>query len=386
MEQVKSLSNMERKDELEKMKVKLQNAKVLEDMLRERYNVQLQAAERSGDKTLELEFTRAELSLKEKVFEMIAERSMALNTELRAPGRVSLLHRAEPPSDPLQRLPFRELALVGLMSFCLPFGLAIMWEHWVRRISDVSQLAPLVDMAVLGEIAHLPKSQPGQGLFHSGRQMKLFEESINSLRVGLVLPEYMQGLRVIAVSSAVHSEGKSSISSQLAVSIARATGEPILIIDGDMRSPDIHRIFSLSNEPGLTKVLDKLCTINDAIITDWSEYLHVLPAGKLHRSPYNLLGRSAFKDLISELKTKYRYIIVDTPPILSASEALVLAKAADGVLLCTRRNYSRERQVRLAHQRLVAAGANPLGAVFNAVPTSRYAYTYGDYDYTTTAD
>jgi tyrosine-protein kinase Etk/Wzc len=86
-------------------------------------------------------------------------------------------------------------------------------------------------------------------------------------------------------------------------------------------------------------------------------------------------------ELIEQLRARYGVIIIDTPPILSASESLLLAKLADGALVCTRRNYSREGQVLLAYQRLLMAGAKPLGAVFNAVPTRRYAYTYGNYDY-----
>jgi Mrp family chromosome partitioning ATPase len=107
----------------------------------------------------------------------------------------------------------------------------------------------------------------------------------------------------------------------------------------------------------------------------------VLPAGRLTKSPHKLLAGDGFAQLLAQLRRNYRCIIIDTPPVLSASEALLLAKMADGAIVCTRRNYSRERQVRLAYERLLSAGARPLGAVFNAVPARQYASTYGSYDY-----
>ena len=306
---------------------------------------------------------------------------MALTTESRAPGRVALLQSAEPPLGPVESLPLRNLAAAILASGCLPFGLALLWELSVRRISDVDQLSYHSSLPVVGEVAKLPMRihtiTPG-----GNRAMSLFEESIDSLRVGLVLPDQYQHMKVIAVTSAVHNEGKSSISSQLAVSIGRSTGEPVLLIDGDLRAPDVHHIFEISNDVGLAAVLDRRATLDEAIITDWSENIHLLPAGRLRKSPHKLVSVVTLKKLLDELRGRYRYIIIDTPPILSASEALMLAKVADGTVLSTRRNVSRENQVRVAYERLLNAGAHPVGAVFNGVPTRSYAQTYGNYDYT----
>ena len=87
-----------------------------------------------------------------------------------------------------------------------------------------------------------------------------------------------------------------------------------------------------------------------------------------------------------EIREQYDYIVIDTPPILSASESLMLAKIADGTVLSTRRNVSRESQVQIAYQRLLKSGARPMGAVFNGVPTRTYAQAYGSYDYARSFD
>ena len=99
-------------------------------------------------------------------------------------------------------------------------------------------------------------------------------------------------MQVISVCSAVSGEGKTSVSSQLAVSIARATGEPVLLIDGDMRAPDVHQIFEIPLSPGLTTVLDGRTSLEESINRSWSDHVHILPAGELDKSPHKLLGNS----------------------------------------------------------------------------------------------
>jgi capsular exopolysaccharide synthesis family protein len=245
-------------------------------------------------------------------------------------------------------------------------------------------------LPVVAEIAKLPNRVPlnGRGnLAHgtAGRALALVEESVDSLRTSLVLPDARKDTQVLAVASAVHGEGKTTIASQLAVSIARSTGERTLLIDADMRSPDVHHVFQVPLEPGLCKVLDGRCSLDDAIVTTWSDHVHLLPAGLLHKSPHFLIGKGSFGSLLHELRQRYRYIVVDTPPVLSASEALVVAKHVDEVVICAMSGRSREHQVRLAHSRLVAAGIRPVGGVLSAVDVHHYASTYGSYAYTTHA-
>jgi len=183
------------------------------------------------------------------------------------------------------------------------------------------------------------------------------------------------------VTSAVNHEGKTSVAAQLAVSIARASGELTLLIDGDMRSPDVHNVFDIPLEPGLAEVLDHQHSLEDAIATSWSKYVHLVPAGKLHSSPHKLLGNGSMKSLLDKVPNRYRYIVIDTPPVLAASESLVLAKAADASLICAMQDVSRVDQVAKTYERLVAAGGNPIGTVLNGVPARRYAYRYGSYSY-----
>jgi capsular exopolysaccharide synthesis family protein len=185
----------------------------------------------------------------------------------------------------------------------------------------------------------------------------------------------------LAVTSAANHEGKTSVAVQLAVSIARALGEPTLIIDGDMRSPGIHRVFEIPLQPGLAKVLAGECEIHDAIVQTSTENVSVLPAGELRVNPHTLLANGALESLLHEVASDYRYVIIDTPPVLAASEALILARVSDATLMCAMRDVSRIHQVKKATERVVAAGGRVAGTVLSGVPVGQYIQRYGNYPY-----
>ncbi len=267
------------------------------------------------------------------------------------------------------------------MAFFVPFALAIGWEQLFRRVTSRGQLEGVNRLCVVGEVASLPAKRRGpRQKNQTERNVLLFEESVDSLRTHLSLGK-SQGLRILAITSAVSQEGKTTLAAQLAVSIARATGEMTLLIDGDMRSPEIHEIFDTELSPGLAEVLRGECPAEEAIETGFSEKLHVFTAGRLTVSPHQLLGNGEFTTLLKNLGEVYRHIIIDTPPILPASEALVMARAADTAVLCARRDYSRIDQVDEAYRRMIAAGVNTAGAVLNGLPLHQYAFKYGSYGY-----
>lgn len=372
-----------RKERIQAMTGEIERQRLTTQFLKKQYDEQMKKMEQTGGDSLDLEFYRTELEREEKVFALISDRTLALKTELAAPGRVKLIDPANLPNEPQQRAPWRNLLVVTLIGFCAPFGIAVIWERTAKRVGDASTLKRS-DLNVLAEVAALPLRSRGGGSFtsqRSQRDLSLFEESIDSLRTGLRLSRQLKDMRVLAVSSAVSREGKTSLASQLAVSIARSSGERTLLIDADMRAPNICQIFDISNEHGLADVLARQCEPEDVIHTEYSELLHLLPAGELKASPHKLVGDESFRDVIAHLRQEYRYIIVDTPPVLSAGESLVLSSATDATLLCAMRNRSRTEQVREAYNRLVNADANPIGVVLNGVPVHRYSYAYGKYGY-----
>jgi len=345
--------------------------------LNERYQELRTRMSAEGSKKLELDFASQDHARALSLLATISERTAQVTAELGAPGRVNLFRQATPNYIPTKPIPFELLGATTLASLVIPFGIAFLWENSVRRISTVEQLESKTNRDVIGEVSRLPaRTGRSRAL---GHDLGLFEESIDSLRTSLLLANEEADMQILSVCSAVSGEGKTSVSSQLAVSIARSTGQPILLIDGDMRAPDIHQIFEIPLSPGLADVLDGEISLEKAINREWSEHVHLLPAGELMKSPHKLLGNSALRSLLDEARLWYRYIVIDTPPVLAASESLVIAKQSDRTIVCAMRDFSRESHVRMAHERLNATGAETLGTVLNGVPVRSYASRYGSY-------
>jgi succinoglycan biosynthesis transport protein ExoP len=367
-------------EDLASLRSEFAATKIAVKLLHDRYEEELKNVRQVNGDTLELEFKRAELARAEQVFGLIAERALKMRTEQRAPSRVSLLQRAAVPTVPVEIFPYRNISIASLAGLCLPFLLAVIRERLARRICDAEQLQWESRLDVLGEIVRLPsraRISRQQTLPRTSERLRLFEENVDSLRTGLLLTESLQNMKVLAITSAAKGEGKTCVAAQLAVSLSRASEEPILLIDGDLRSPDIHHIFDIRLQPGLAEALNHQLPVDKAIVTGWNPCLHILPAGKITTSPHRLFGNGALKCLLEQVLSRYRYILIDTPPVLAASEALILAKAADATLVCTMRDLSRVDEVKKAYNRLNTIGVRTVGAVLNGVPANHYSYGYG---------
>ena len=304
-----------------------------------------------------------------------------MQTEREANDSVRELERAIPPKLPVEELPYKQLGMAVLGGLFLPLILGVLLEVRSRKVDDANQLEARSQLAVLGEIAMIPvrSNRRGQVRSRNHRELRLFEESIDSLSTTLILRENLRSYNVFAVTSALSGEGKTSVACQLSVSISRATGKKVLLIDGDMRSPDVHHLFGRQMTAGLAGYLRGEVGWRDVVDSDWSETVHLLTAGHLRGSPHRLLNGVALETLIAEARQEYDYVIFDTPPILPASEALLFARAADVCLVCALRDRSRIDQLIQAYHRLESAGARVAGSVLSGVPSREYASYYGEY-------
>lgn len=370
-------------EDVSSLKAELESKRVVREMLQERYEEELKEVRQAKGDTVTLKFRQEELARAEKVLDLISERIVKLKTEQGAPPRVWEMQRAEIPTSPLKPVPYLNMALASLVGLCAPFGIAVFKERLTARVSDAEFVERHSQIPVLGEITRLPSRSAIGGWLRPNEQLALgmFEESMDMLRSSLFVRSHAGPLRVIAVTSAVKEEGKTSVSTQLAVSIARATGQRVLIVDGDMRSPNLHAVFQVPLEPGLVDVLSGKSPIASAIATTATHLVDVLPAGLLKGNPHALLENGRWEKLLELFPAKYRHVIVDTPPVLAAGESLVLSRGADSVLLCALRDVTRVPQLRKAAERVSSAGAKVAGLVLNGVSSRHYVGRYGSYPY-----
>ena len=293
------------------------------------------------------------------------------------------MQRAPVPVAPVASLPYLQLCLAFLGGLCAPFGLGILKEQITPRVSSSNFVEQRTHLPVLGEITRLPTKNPKTASLGYREQLTLrvFEESIDAMRTNLLLGAQGGSLRILCVTSAVNQEGKTSVAVQLAISTARATRQQVLIIDGDLRAPGIHETFQFPLEPGLTDVLAGDCPLDAAIIATGTEGVDALPAGLLQCNPYSLVTHERWEGFLKQIPAKYRYVIIDTPPVLAASETLLLTRCADAVLICAMRDVSRLAQLKKATDRIVSTGSNVAGLVLSGVPTRNYVNRYGSYSY-----
>ncbi|MEO2048793.1 MAG: polysaccharide biosynthesis tyrosine autokinase [Pirellulales bacterium] len=373
----------DRKMVIASMEQQLVQLNIKKKFLTSRFEKHLKDIQSGGAKSVQLEFSRAELKREEKVFELIAARKLALQTELRAPARVRLRKSANVPTSPLMPIPYKLLLVGCAAALAAPLGLAIAREAMVRRVTDVEQLRQDSQLPILGEVARFPIRPVATGTHllsnKMQREMFIFAESVDSLRTNLVLSKRMASKSVLAITSATSGEGKTSVATSLTGSIAEATKKPTVIIDADLRSPDVANVLGTPLKPGLAEVLQGKCPLEEAIHQVGQSNTYVIPAGRASTNPHHMVQGPLIEQLLDRLKEDFETIVIDTPPILGASESLIFANAADTVLFCSLRDISRSKQVRIAVDRLENAGAKVAGAVLGGTPVNHYAYIYGHY-------
>ena len=289
------------------------------------------------------------------------------------------------PSSPNTRL---ALALGGLIGLALGIGYAVLRYVLDRRIRSAEAVERETGVAVVGLIPDEKsftaenRLLPVDPSMSDGQSAKLFaiSEAMRELRTNIRFMDVDNPPRVIVVSSPLPGDGKSTTSSNLAITLA-ANGEKVVLIDGDLRRPMIAKIFQLVGGVGLTDVLAERATFADiAQPVGSAGNLLVVGAGKLPPNPSEVLGSARMRALIRDLSQTHT-VIIDAPPLLPVTDAAVLGHSADGVVVVASVGKTTFDALGKALQNLERAGARALGVVLNRVPRKRGGAGYYDYRY-----
>ncbi|MBQ3005554.1 MAG: CpsD/CapB family tyrosine-protein kinase, partial [Clostridia bacterium] len=205
-------------------------------------------------------------------------------------------------------------------------------------------------------------------------------ESYKALRANMLLSVIKKGSKSFTITSACPSEGKSTISANIAISIAQ-TNAKVLLIDTDLRRPMVGKFMDFNNAPGLADILGGMAEIDDVLHETKYENLYVICAGVNVPNPAEMLGSTEMKELMKEFEERFDYVIVDSPPINTVSDALSLIKITNGVILVVREGQSTYTEVDKALKTLEFIDAKILGLVLNGVQSGtkrgyRYKYKY----------
>ena len=256
----------------------------------------------------------------------------------------------------------------------------------LRSISEIESITELPSLAVIPR-ARRSSADEASSLSTAQRNISIltqtksqFAEAFRSLRTSLLLSNTSHPPKFILFTSATPSEGKTTVASNLACAMAQGTSR-VLLIDADLRRPNIHHRFGLNGKVGLATVLTGATTLEDTVqrIAELPN-LDILPSGPVPPFPTEMLSSEAMTALFEHCEKIYDYIIIDTPPILSVTDGVILARNVDAAVMVVRHGKSSKHVVRRARDLLLRSGAKITGIVLNAVDMNSPEY-YGYYGY-----
>lgn len=205
-------------------------------------------------------------------------------------------------------------------------------------------------------------------------------EAYRVIRTGIQFAQAGKELQTIALTSCTPNEGKSTTIANLAVVLTQA-GKSVLLIDCDMRNPTVHKNFNLSNKVGLSSCISMGTALSDAVQKTSIEGLYALTGGVIPPNPSDLLGSEQMKNVLQRAKEQYDYVLIDTPPVMPVTDALIVSRFVDGMILVIASAEIKVEMARDVKNQLVNAGANILGVVLNKVRSEHHGYGYGYYYY-----
>jgi capsular exopolysaccharide synthesis family protein len=265
----------------------------------------------------------------------------------------------------------------------LEHGLQVPILALIPRIgSDNGNGRRLLPMLPTHRNAHANGQTVGTELVTVSDRGSTSAEAYRTLRTNLLFSAAVQTLKRIVVTSAGPQEGKSTTAANLAVALAQQ-GHRVLLVDCDLRRPRVHKIFQQPQQPGLTGVLVGNVIAAAAIRPTEIDQLSILPSGALPPNPTELLGSPQMKATLDRLAENFEMVVLDTPPVLAASDAAILGGGADGVLVVVRAGQTEWGAVQATVQQLSNVGARILGTVLNDpdAEVAKYAAHYGYYSY-----
>lgn len=277
----------------------------------------------------------------------------------------------------------------GAIGFLVMAGFAILLDLADKSFRSPEDIAAELGAPVLGHIPAMefdklvkkPNQVVDSSLCTIHHSKGRVSESYRSVRTGLFFSNRSGDLKVIQVTSPVPGDGKSTLSANLAVTMAQS-GRRVLLIDADFRRPRIAKLFGIDSDKGMATAVAGACELDEAVHESSVPFLSIMPGGKRPSNPAELLSSQRFAELLEVLRAKFDMVVVDTPPLLAVSDPSAVAAIVDGVVLTMRLRRNVKPLVTRAHKILESVDANILGIVVNGVSQEAgYGYNYGYRDY-----
>lgn len=311
------------------------------------------------------------------------------------PSNIRIVQSAEIPIAPVKPNRVLNIGLSLLIGLALGVGLAFFLEYLnntINNAEDVERVTQLPSLGAIPSLQSLAKNKmlgrgrkstsmivPGSELVSGHEPISSFAESYRALRTSLLLSSAEHAPRTMLVTSSHPAEGKTTIVANTAISLAQ-TGARVLVLDADMRRPRCHKILSVRNDIGLSTFLSRDVKLDNIVQQHEIPNLCVIPAGPVPPNPAELLSSIKLRILVSELQDRFDHIVIDSPPVIHVTDALIISPYVDGVIIVVKSGQTPREAVLRAKQALYDVNAKIFGVVLNNVDLNTEGYYY-DYKY-----
>jgi len=360
--------------------------------LRTAYDKQNKEALELSRKSSDYQRLKSDVDSQRKLFDALLERLREVDlTGASETTNVSIVQEADVPKLAVAPKIPRTVALGAVLGLIVGVVLALFFDYLDDRIMNPEDIERHLKTTALGFVPDIrvDKAKAAmdgftqRGMFSLIKPRSSVSEAYRSARTGIYFSSPPKSAKTILVTSVEPREGKTTTASNLALVMAQA-GDRVLLVDADLRRPMVHDVFNLKNKSGLTEVLAGQASTEEMIIQP--EYdgkkidnLEVLLCGTMTENPAEVLGSARMRELVSALSQKYDRVIFDSPPVLIATDASILADICDGIVLVIKVASCRRGPAQRAKQQLESVNGRILGGLLNDVEPSKARYGYYGY-------
>lgn len=400
------LIQKEKVNTIDRLESDYREANTRENLLTQALDQQKAEANTMAERLVEYNIIKREAEANKTLYDglMTKLKEVGISAALQS-SNIRVVDPAMIPGSPSRPAKARNIALAFLVGLVGGIGLALMREYLdntVKTPDDIETLARLPSLAVVPQFGEAngngarKRLLPGTSTNGHDKRVELvaqhlpksqMSEAFRALRTSLLLSQPGRPPQVILVTSALPREGKTTAAANLAVTLAQL-GDRTVLVDADLRKPGVGRLLNMGNGKyaGLSSYLAgvsslDLVTVPHPVIPN----LAAIPTGPLPPNPADLLSSNRLSDAITELRTKFKFIVIDSPPVMAATDAVILSVQTDGVLIVVRSGETPKEAFTRTRDLLNSVKCHILGVVLNAVdsgaPDYYYSYRYYPYSY-----
>lgn len=335
-----------------------------------------------GDKAIYYAVLKREVDTNRQMYETLLTRMKETNlTEELKSSDIRVLDYAEVPISPIKPNKRMNILLGIIVGLGCGVGIAFLMEYMDNTIKTQEDIEKYLGTPLLGIVGHIPmekkESLIPQLITHTLPKHAI-SEAVKGIRTSIMFSHPDNPKKILLITSALPAEGKSTFASNLAVTMAQ-TGKKVLLIDADLRKPSLHKLFQIDKSTGLSNILVKSCDLRMASKATQVPNVFVVACGPLPPNPSELLSSPAMAECLHAAKEVYDWIIIDSPPLLTVTDARILARVVDGIIFVLKSNTTTRDAARKAESYLSDIRDKLLGAVINDVDFARNKYYYQYY-------